>query len=64
MGLAEFLWLRVVRAAGSELLTAPFVECLQKLLQPAAVVLRNDSFLRQLERDPSMKQYAAVVAGG
>ncbi|KAL8445882.1 hypothetical protein Emag_004961 [Eimeria magna] len=48
---------------GSELLTAPLLKALQELAEPEAVVLRNDSLERQLERDPVMKQYSAVVMG-
>ncbi|KAL8270463.1 hypothetical protein Esti_005610 [Eimeria stiedai] len=48
---------------GSELLTVPLLKALQELVEPAAVVLRNDSLQRQLERDPAMKQYSAVVMG-
>ncbi|KAL8450693.1 hypothetical protein Emed_002331 [Eimeria media] len=48
---------------GSELLTAPLLKALQEVVEPEAVVLRNDSLERQLERDPAMKQYSAVVMG-
>ncbi|KAL8424280.1 hypothetical protein Efla_002898 [Eimeria flavescens] len=48
---------------GSELLTAPLLLALQDLINPSAVVLRNDSLQRQLERDPFLKEYSAVVSG-
>ncbi|KAL8432746.1 hypothetical protein ACSSS7_004370 [Eimeria intestinalis] len=46
---------------GSELLTAPLLKAVRELADAEAVVLRNDSLQRQLERDASMKQYSAVV---
>ncbi|OEH73663.1 dual specificity protein phosphatase [Cyclospora cayetanensis] len=51
------------RRAWSELLTVPLLEALQEALRPLAVVLRNDSLQRQLERDSTMQQYTAVLAG-
>ncbi|CDJ30208.1 LOW QUALITY PROTEIN: uncharacterized protein EMH_0027690 [Eimeria mitis] len=49
--------------AGSELLTAPLVAAIQEALRPAAVVLRNDSLLRELERDFSMSSYSTLISG-
>ncbi|XP_026191342.1 uncharacterized protein LOC34620968 [Cyclospora cayetanensis] len=54
---------RLINGERSELLTVPLLEALQEALRPLAVVLRNDSLQRQLERDSTMQQYTAVLAG-
>ncbi|CDI75614.1 hypothetical protein EPH_0005920 [Eimeria praecox] len=54
---------RLINGESIELLSAPLVAAIQEALRPSAMVLRNDSLLRQIERDASMQLYSALISG-